>query len=399
MTAGGSRTTAAPLLREDQRVGAGYVVERFLGEGAYAEVYRVRHRYLGRQAMKVFKRLGSRAAVEEMLAEAVLLSRLGHPHIVRVFDAGTVTTPSGERAFFTMEYVAGGTLERFRDGHLARGEQVPVADTVRILRQISSGLAVAHAEQPPIVHRDITTQNILIGYDAQGLRARLGDFGLATRTHPTTELASPQGVLAFKPPETLLGFRGDSATGDVWALGVVGYLLLTGVFPYPKGLAGWISGSYRRAPPARPRDLNPEVDDALEGIVLDALHLERTRRPPHAGALAERLEQLERLERWAAPPAGEAGSPVARAPESSARESPDRNALAGDSLARDTPGHPEGSTGVRAAALADRALALSGQADTLAEAADLMEEAVTASVRLRRAYGGRLRLWRAGVMG
>ncbi|MBD0735322.1 serine/threonine-protein kinase [Streptomyces sp. CBMA29] len=302
MTANGSRTTAAPLLREGQRAGAGYVVERFLGEGAYAEVYRVRHRYLGRQAMKVFKRLGSRAAVEEMLAEAVLLSRLGHPNIVRVFDAGTVTTPSGERAFFTMEYVAGGTLERFRGGHLARGEHVPVADTVRILRQISSGLALAHAERPPIVHRDITTQNILIGYDAHGLRARLGDFGLATATHPATQLASAQGVLAFKPPETLLGFRGDSPTGDVWALGVVGYLLLTGVFPYPKGVAGWISGSYRRAPPARPRDRNPEVGSALEAVVMAALHFDRTQRPPDAGAFTHRLAACGALPEEGSPP-------------------------------------------------------------------------------------------------
>ncbi|MEU6854105.1 serine/threonine-protein kinase [Actinacidiphila alni] len=291
MTSDGSRAGAAPLLREGRRVGTGYVVERFLGAGAYAEVYRVRHRYLGRQAMKVFKRLGSRAVAEEMLAEAVLLTRLGHPHIVRVFDAGTVPTLSGERAYFTMEYVAGGTLERFRHGHLARGEHVPVADTLRILRQIGSGLALAHAETPPIVHRDITTQNILIGYDAQGLRARLGDFGLATPTDPATLLASAQGVLDFKPPETLLGFRGDSPTGDVWALGVVGYLLLTDVFPYPKGVAGWISGSYRRAPPVPPRDLNPDVGPLLEDVVLQALHPDRTRRPRDAAALVALLAE------------------------------------------------------------------------------------------------------------
>lgn len=288
-----------PLLADGRRTRAGHVVERFLGEGAYAEVYRVRHPYLGRQAMKVFKRTGSAALVEEMLAEAVLLSRIGHPNIVRVFDAGTVTTVLGERGYFTMEYVAGGTLERFRTAHEERTGAVPVADVARILHQVSSGLAVAHAAHPPIVHRDITTQNILIGYDGddngpgEGLRARLGDFGLATHTNPVTELASAQGVLAFKPPETLLGFRGDSRTGDVWALGVVGYLLLTGRFPYPKGLAGWIAGTYRRAPPEPPRELNPEVDESLERIVLGALRLEREQRTPDAGALAAQFARRD----------------------------------------------------------------------------------------------------------
>jgi serine/threonine-protein kinase len=301
MTAGGSRSgraAARPLLREGQQVGASYVVERFLGAGAYAEVYRVRHRFLGRQAMKVFKRVAGRAALDELLSEARLLSRLGHPNIVRVFEAGTAATSTGERAFLTMEYVGGGTLERFMTGWLRRNRLVPVAATARILHQVSSGLAVAHGEQPPIVHRDITTHNILIGYDGpsgagDGLRARLADFGLATHTDRRTELASAQGVLAFKPPETLLGFRGDSRAGDVWALGVIGYLLLTGRHPYPKGLAGWMTGSYRRAPPVPPRALNPDVDACLERIVLDALRVGREHRTAHAGALAERFARRE----------------------------------------------------------------------------------------------------------
>lgn len=271
---------------------AAYVVERFIGEGAFAEVYRVRHRFLGRQAMKVFKRAGGRAVLDDIMAEAVLLSRLSHPNIVRVFDAGTLVTSAGEeRAYFTTEYVAGGTLERYwatpRPGYL------PVADTVRILHQVSSGLAVAHAQSPPIVHRDITTENILIGYDDDGLRARLGDFGLATRTDPATELASARGVVAFKPPETLLGLTGDSRTGDVWALGVVAYLLLTDDFPYEDGLA-WIFDAYQRPPPPSPRSLNPEVDEELDQVVMGALHLDRAQRTPHAGVLATAFARCQR---------------------------------------------------------------------------------------------------------
>lgn len=88
------------MLSEGQRIAGQYTVERYLGQGAFAEVYRVRHRFLGRQAMKVFKHVGSRAAAEELLEEAVLLSRIGHPNIVRVFDAGTAETPGGVTVTF-----------------------------------------------------------------------------------------------------------------------------------------------------------------------------------------------------------------------------------------------------------------------------------------------------------
>src|ERR1700675_4901787 len=101
------------LLSEGQTIRGTYEVERLLGEGAFAEVYRVRHRFLGRQAMKVFKTAGmSVEDTERALEEAILLSRLGHPNIIRVFDANVLDTPDGPRGFFTMEYVAGGSLDQ-----------------------------------------------------------------------------------------------------------------------------------------------------------------------------------------------------------------------------------------------------------------------------------------------
>src|SRR5580658_1594133 len=102
------------LLTQDTVLRDTYEVERFLGEGAFAEVYRVKHRFLGRQALKVFKRTGmSMADIQEMLGEAILLSRIGHPNIVRVFDANVFDTERGPCGYFTMEYVAGGSLHKF----------------------------------------------------------------------------------------------------------------------------------------------------------------------------------------------------------------------------------------------------------------------------------------------
>src|ERR1700680_333869 len=127
------------LLEEGQTVRETYEVERFLGEGAFAEVYRVKHRFLGRQAMKVFKRVGMNIEeIHEMLGEAILLSRLAHPNIVRVFDANLLETTRGTCGYFTMENVSGGTLHKFWQSY---GPQfVPVQMTVDLVKQVCRGI-------------------------------------------------------------------------------------------------------------------------------------------------------------------------------------------------------------------------------------------------------------------
>jgi serine/threonine-protein kinase len=278
------------MLSEGQRIGDHYEVERFLGQGAFAEVYRVRHRFLGRQAMKVFKHIGSRSATEEMLDEAILLSRIGHPNIVRVFNADIVETAAGRFGFFTMEYVAGGNLAQYWHSHGDRFTRV--GEAVQILQQICDGLAVAHGERPPIVHRDLTPQNILIGFDHDELRVRISDFGLAKRTDALTGLASARGTLAFKSPEALRYRKGDSPAGDVWAVGAIAYLLLTDTLPFHDDSSPvTFFGTPRREPPASPRLFNPEVDDHLAGIVLNALEPNPRHRTPDAAELGMRLRQ------------------------------------------------------------------------------------------------------------
>lgn len=174
-----------------------------------------------------------------MLDEARLLSTLGHPNIVRLFDANTVRTPEGLRGFFTMEYVAGGSLERLAAAHKS---MVPRDLVAEVMTQIASGLAVAHDQDPPIVHRDVTLANVLIGYDGTGMRVRVSDFGLAKRADPFTHLASAQGTYAFMAPEVMRN-QGYSCASDVWSVGVIAYLLLTNRFPFHQG-----ERSSRRSP-------------------------------------------------------------------------------------------------------------------------------------------------------
>jgi serine/threonine protein kinase len=330
------------LLRDGQRVGRSYAVERFLGEGAYAEVYRVRHRYLGRLAMKVFKRVGTAAETARMLDEALLLARLSHPNVVRVFDADTVSAPDGEHGFFTTEYVAGGTLHDLRVSY--PGGVLPVTAAVRVLGQLCAGLAVAHGQRPPIVHRDLTPWNVLVGRDGADLRARIADFGLARPADPASHRLSARGTLVFKAPEALRAPDADSPAGDVFALGVLGYQLLTDALPYPA--RDWPAGA--ATAPVPPGRLNPEVDDALGAVLLAALEPDPARRPADAAALGARLGA------WSSA-AGSAAHRAARAVE----------------------------------------LAAAGE---LRSAADLMEAAVAEDAGLRDRYAHLVRLWRRGVV-
>lgn len=278
------------LLTEGQVVRDTYTVERFLGEGAFAEVYRVQHRFLGRQAMKVLKLPGiNLREIESLLAEASLLSRIGHPNIVRVFDANTLEVDCARHGFYTMEYVAGGSLDRFWRSY--RDARMPIAEVVDIMRQVCAGIAVAHAEAPPIVHRDIKPQNLLVGYDGAGLRVRVSDFGLAKQANSLTLLVSAQGTLSFKPPEAFQ--NQDSPAADVWAIGTTFYLLLTDKLPYPSLDERDIADARRFIAALRPASIwNVHVDAELEAMVARCLALEPADRYQNASQV------LEDLVRW-----------------------------------------------------------------------------------------------------
>jgi len=361
------------ILTEGQNIRDTYEVERFLGEGAFAEVFRVKHRFLGRQAMKVFKAAGMTLLdIEDALGEAIMLSRIGHPNIVRVFDANVVQTPKGLFGYFTMENVPGGSLDKFWQSH---GTQfVPVETTIDLIKQVCRGLSVAHREQPPIIHRDIKPQNILVGYETDGLRARVSDFGLAKRVNPLTLLATAAGTITFKPPETFTESKGDSCAADVWALGTTLYLLLTDQLPYnvPVDL-GWGSNKLFQQPIRPPSEFNADVNSALDEIVAKALSFALSDRYQNA------MEMLNALEHW---------TPGQR-PTSSKQMAPDfskealglpqlsRNEELGDKMAR-------------------QSIDLKRQG-RLSEAADMMEEAFNKWPELRQKYAPQVRLWRCGI--
>ena len=362
------------LLEEGQIIRDTYEVERFLGEGAFAEVYRVKHRFLGRQAMKVFKRVGmSLDDINDMLDEAVLLSRIGHPNIVRVFDANVIESKRGVCGYFTMENVPGGSLDKFWHSHGVH--LVPIETTLDLMKQVCRGIAQAHRENPPIIHRDIKPQNILVGYEADGLRARASDFGLAKKVNPLTLLATAAGTLSFKPPEVFTQQKSDSCAGDVWAIGTTLYLLLTDKLPFPlPPNATWdapdlFDGSF---PP--PSEINPDANKALDRIVLKALE----KRPEARYATAKEL--LDALEHW----------------KPATSESASAATFVSSEASKTVLGEQSPANERSAESRVERAFQAK-QAGRLSEAADLMEEAFNKSQKLRSKYANQVKLWRCGI--
>ena len=361
------------LLAEGTTIRDTYEVERFLGEGAFAEVYRVNHRFLGRQAMKVFKQTNLNAdQVTKMLGEAILLSRIGHPNIVRVFDANTIETEQGTCGFFTMEYIPGGTLDKFWRSYGSK--RIPVETCVELIRQVCRGLSVAHNSTPPIIHRDIKPQNILVGYEADGLRARLSDFGLAKEVNPLTLLATAAGTLAFKPPETFNGEKhSDSPAADVFAVGVTLYLLLTDELPFHvDSYLGWEQDVNKWRVPDKPSDWNTSVNPKLDRIVMKCIDFDPGKRYQNAAEL------LAALDAWRP-----GTNPVVKSSVSAST----MKSILGDNSPLD---EEEG----RRMAKEARQLARDG---SLGLAADKMEEAFNQCPSLRSMYADQVRLWRMGI--
>ena len=194
--------------------------------------------------------------------------------------------------FFTMEYVAGGSLDQFWRS-FGQGF-IPAQTVVDILKQVCQGLAVAHSQDPPIVHRDIKPQNILIGYDKERpSRQDFQTFGLAKQVNPLTLMASARGTRCFKSPEAFDDFNSDSCSGDVWAIGTTMYLLLTDKLPFelPDDASNVTSRSFEK-PPALPSRLNVLSDSRLDRIATRCLSVDPRQRYQTA------MEVLADLDRW-----------------------------------------------------------------------------------------------------
>ena len=325
-----------------------YTIIRHLGSGAFGDVYLARHRYMGLQAMKIF----SKQEGPDALEEAYLLTRLSHPNIVRMFEANEFQAGQESYGYFTMEYVEGGTLADYNSAKTSFSSRLHLAACVL------HGLAHAHAQSPPIIHRDISPSNILVDVSQSEPVAKIGDFGLAKHLDAASLLASAGGKYLYMAPESFLGIH-TTAT-DVYSAALVLFELLTGEHPFKTMLPldatdADVAAMVRRSRTQLIPDvsqLQPELSADWRSFFAAALAHDYQDRPRHAGELLEIFNRCS--------------------------------------------SRPVGSSGV--SALVSRAKELSSQVSTLDEAIDLLQAACARDSSARVEYAELLSFWKRGIV-
>ncbi|MEW6430263.1 MAG: protein kinase [Myxococcota bacterium] len=303
----------APLLEPGTMVDERFAIEAHVASGGMGDVYRANHVHLKRAvALKLMKRV--LAQDPEMWGrfkrEAELVSQLESAHVVRVFDFGQ--TKDGQ-PYLAMEYVEGPTL----DVLLEKGPLAP-EHAAQLLLQVCEGLAEAHALG--VIHRDLKPPNIIVGRKRDGAEvakildfgiARLADRGEAKGSEKLTQMGIVVGTPAYLAPEQALADELDERT-DIYALGCVGYELLTGRPPFVADDLRKVISQHLTAAPADPVTKRPELakHQALCAVVLKALAKEKDKRFQSVKALADALK------------AAVAGQAPEAPPPSLAREAP-----------------------------------------------------------------------------
>lgn len=257
-----------------QLINSTYTVEQFLGGGAYGDVYRVSHRFLGTQAMKLLRKDPLTPDSSQLLGEARVLIDLLHPNIVRVYDANEAAIGSKQIAYVTMEYLPAGTLSSLR---ASRVRLVP-KDALAVAAQLLSALGYAHGLNPPVLHRDITPNNVLIAAVAPAVVVKLADFGLAGRVHPDTRILRAAGTIHYLPPEAAWGFASEKS--DLYAVALLLYELLTGASAFPsttvraESTAVQLRDSLlasKKVPPPPPSRFRMDLPPGIDALLLKAL--------------------------------------------------------------------------------------------------------------------------------
>jgi serine/threonine-protein kinase len=259
-----------------------YSLQRELGRGGMGVVYLARDVQLDRDvAIKVLPMhlAGNAAARERFVREARTAAGLSHPHIVPIHRVGE----AGGFVFFVMSYVEGETLgERLR----TRGP-LPPTDATRVLREVAWALAYAHGRG--IVHGDVKPDNILL--EAGTGRALVTDFGIAHGGGDRSPVSDPgtlMGTAHFMSPEQAANETVDGRS-DLYALGVVGYLAVSGRLPFDEPNLPALLVRQAAEAPAGVVSVAPGLPPALADAIDRCLRRDPAARFPDGEALAAAL--------------------------------------------------------------------------------------------------------------
>ena len=289
-----------------------YVLEERIGRGGMGEVWRARHRLLIRPAAIKLIRPQMSGDPELLLRrferEARATAALKSPHTVQLYDFGA--TEDG-RLYYVMELLDGLDLETL----VRQYGPLPAERVVHILRQVCSSLQDAHVNG--LVHRDIKPANVVVSRAGTTFDfAKVLDFGLVKldtarnseddAVNLSTE-GSAGGTPAFMAPEVVLGVADTDHRVDLYALGCVGYWLLTGKLIFEGGSVVELMLHHAHTPPPRASTRSElPIPAPLEDLVVECLEKDAARRPTSAEAVSTRLDAVslesawtvERAERW-----------------------------------------------------------------------------------------------------
>ncbi|MBX3215927.1 MAG: protein kinase [Labilithrix sp.] len=291
-------------------LGGRYRVERCLGGGGMASVFRATHVGLDQPvAVKVVSPLVRElpGVVSRFMREARAATRLKGEHVVRVFDVGAADDGA---PYFVMELLEGRDLGELLD----QGVSLGVEEAVDYALQACEALAEVHGLG--IVHRDLKPANLFVTRGPDGLACvKLIDFGISRIDSPLSPedavaLTSPEVVMGsprYMPPEQMESAAAADSRSDLWGLGAILYQMLTGRAPFDGESLFDIYAAAVRAPPPAPSSLRAEVPAGLDAVVLRALRVDPADRhadvvelacalaPFGDGAAAARVESVARV--------------------------------------------------------------------------------------------------------
>lgn len=261
-----------------------YEILELIGRGGMANVYKAKcHRLDRLVAVKILHSdLAQNADFRRrFMDESRAVAQLSHPNIVSVYDVSC----SDDVDYIVMELIDGVTLKQYME----RRGQMDWREALHFITQIMWGLSHAHSRG--VIHRDIKPQNIMVLRDGS---VRVADFGIACLADQGQTLTQETlGSVHYISPEQARGDRVD-ARSDIYSAGVVLYEMLTGKLPFQGDSAVSVAIQHLSAVPKAPRELNPDIPEALELICMKAMCPDISKRYQTADAMLDDLEKFRK---------------------------------------------------------------------------------------------------------